>query len=103
MAYLLLAPDQAVGEERKCGLVAVWTHPHQACLPSLDEVARKLALLINTGEDWSYTFMQLNEDSQHIPLSNCWAYQHHDRQCIQQEHLWVSQSSGGPEAPAVLG
>ena len=36
MAYLLLAPDQAVEEERKFGLVAVWTHPCQTHLPSLD-------------------------------------------------------------------
>ena len=69
MAYLLLAPDQVVEEERRFGLVAVWTHPCQAHLPSLDEVARKLVLLINTGEDWAYAFTQLNEDSQQIPLS----------------------------------
>ena len=69
MAYLLLVPDQVVEEERRFGLVAVWTHPWQARLPSLDEVARKLTLLINTGEGWAYTFMQLNEDYQHIPLS----------------------------------
>ena len=69
MAYLLLVPDQAVEEERKFGLVLVWTHTCQACLPSLDEVVRKLTLLINTGEDWAYAFMQLNEGSQHIPLS----------------------------------
>ena len=63
MAYLLLAPDKAVEEERRFGLVAVWTHPCQVHLPSLDEVARKLTLLINTGEDWAYAFLQLNEDS----------------------------------------
>ena len=62
MAYLHLALDQAV-EERKFVLVVVWTHPCQACLPSLDEVVRKLTLLINTGEDWAYAFMQLNEGS----------------------------------------
>ena len=67
MAYLLLVPDQAVEEERKFRLVAVWMHPCQAHLPSLDEVARKLALLINTGEDWTYVCMQLNEGSNHIP------------------------------------
>ena len=69
MAYLLLAPDQVVEEERKFGLVAVWTHLCQAHLPSLDEVVRKLTLLISTGEDWAYAIMQLNEGSQHIPLS----------------------------------
>ena len=69
MAYLLLAPNQVVEEERRFGLVAVWTHPCQAHLPSLDEAVRNPALLINTGEDWAYAFMQLNEDSQDIPLS----------------------------------
>ena len=68
MAYLL-APNQAVEEERRLRLVAVWTHPCQAHLPSLDEMVRKFTLLINTGEDWAYAFMQLNEDSQHFPLS----------------------------------
>ena len=33
MVYLLLVPDQVVEEERKFGLVAVWTHPYQAHLP----------------------------------------------------------------------
>ena len=51
MAYLFLVWDQEVEEGRKFGLVAVWIHPSQAHLPSLDEVARKLALLINTAED----------------------------------------------------
>ena len=69
MTYLLLVPNQVVEEERRLGLVAVWTHPFQAHLPSLDEVMRKLNLLVNTAEDWVYTFMQLNEDPQHIPLS----------------------------------
>ena len=69
MAYLLLAPNMVVEEERRFGLVAVWTHPCQAHLPSLDEVERKLTLLINTGEDWAYTFLQLTKDSQHISLS----------------------------------
>ena len=56
MAYLLLVPDQVVEEERKFRLVVVWTYPCQAHLPLLDEAARKLALLINTGEDWAYAF-----------------------------------------------
>ena len=67
MAYLLLAPDQLVEEEKKFWLVAMWTHPCQAYLPSLDKVARKLALLISTGEDWVYAFMQLNEAPNTFP------------------------------------
>ena len=70
MACLLLAPAQEVEEQRIFGLVAVWVHRCQAHLPSVEEVARKLAFLINTREDWPYTFAWLCEDSQHIPLSN---------------------------------
>ena len=70
MAYLLLALAQEVEEERRFGLVAVWVHPCQACLPMLEEAARKLALLINTREDCPYTVVQLCKDSQHVPLSS---------------------------------
>ena len=31
---------------------------------------KKVTLLINTREDWPYTFMQLCKDSWHVPLSN---------------------------------
>ena len=48
----------------------VWVHSYQALLLSLDEAAKKLALLINTKQHWPYAFMQLCEDSQHIPLSH---------------------------------
>ena len=50
------------------GLTTVWAHPHQACLPSLDEAVRKLTLLINIGDNWVYTFMQLNKGTLHVPL-----------------------------------
>ena len=52
------------------GLAMVWAHPYQAYLSSLDEVARKLTLLINLTDNWAYTFVWLNEDAQHVPLSN---------------------------------
>ena len=45
-------------------------HLCQALLLSLDEVAKKLTLLINTREVWPYAFMQLCKDSRHVPLSN---------------------------------
>ena len=51
MAYLLLALAQEAEEERKFGLAVVWVHPHQALLPSLHEVVKKLTLLINARED----------------------------------------------------
>ena len=40
MAYLFLVLAQEAEEERKFGLVAVWVHPCQALLLSLDEVAK---------------------------------------------------------------
>ena len=70
MAYLLMVPAQAVEEERKFWLVAMWVHPCQTLLSLLEEAAKKLTLLINTGDNWPYTFVQLCEDSQHVSLSN---------------------------------
>ena len=52
------------------GLTVVWAHPHQAHLPSLDEVARKLSLLINIGNNWVYAFVWLNKGALHVPLSS---------------------------------
>ena len=51
MAYLLIVPAQAVEEERIFRLVAVWVHTCQTFLSSLEEAAKKLTLLINTGDD----------------------------------------------------
>ena len=46
----------------------VRVHPYQACIPTLDEVARKLTLLTTSHENWAYTFVRFNEDAQHVPL-----------------------------------
>ena len=70
MAYLLLAPSQEAEEEKRFGLAGVWVHPNQTLLPSSEEVAKKLTLLISTKEDWYYAFMRVNEDMQHLPLSD---------------------------------
>ena len=70
IAYLLIALAQAVEEERKFGLVAVWVHPCQTLPSLLEEPPKKLTLLINTRDDWPYSFMWLCEDSQHVPLSD---------------------------------
>ena len=56
--------------EMAFGLAMMWAHPHQAHLPSLDEVVRKLTLLIDIGDNWVYTFVQLNEGTLHVPLSS---------------------------------
>ena len=37
---------------------------------SLREAAKKLTLLFSTREDWYYAFMRVNEDTQHLPLSD---------------------------------
>ena len=70
IAYLFIALAQVVEEERIFWLVAMWAHPCHTLLSSLEEAAKKLTLLINTGDGWPYTFVQLCEDSQHIPLSD---------------------------------
>ena len=57
MAYLLLVPTQKAEEEEKFGLAGVWVCPNQTLLPSLQEVAKKLTLLISTKEDWYYAFV----------------------------------------------
>ena len=69
MTFLLIAPDKTIKGETVFSLAAVWVHPYQACLSFLDEAAWKFTLLIDTGYDWAYTFMQLNESTLHIPLS----------------------------------
>ena len=70
MAYLLVAPSQKAEEEKRFGLAGMWVHPNQTLLPSLEEAVKKLTLLISTKEDWYYIFVRVNEDTQHLPLSN---------------------------------
>ena len=70
MAYLLIAQGKTIQGEMAFRLAMVWAHPHEAYLPSLDEVVRKLTLLIDIGDNWVYTFVQLNEGTLHVPLSS---------------------------------
>ena len=70
MAYLLIVLGKTIEEEMAFKLTMVWVHPHQTHLPSLDEAVRKLTLVINIGDNWVYTFMQLKESTLHVPLSN---------------------------------
>ena len=70
MAFLLIALRKTIQGELAFGLATVWAHTHQAWLFSLDEAAKKLTLFINLGNNWAYAFVQLNEDAQHVPLSN---------------------------------
>ena len=41
MTHLLIAPGKTIKGEMAFRLDAVWAHPHQAHLPSLDEVVRE--------------------------------------------------------------
>ena len=49
-------------------ITMLWTHPYQACLSSMDEVAKKLTLLVNSSDNWAYTFVWFNKDAQHVLL-----------------------------------
>ena len=63
LAYLLVLAKKATKGEMVFGLAVVWVHPYQACIPTLDEAARKLTLLITSHENWAYTFVRFNEDA----------------------------------------
>ena len=69
MAFLLVLSKEGVAGERVYGLAVVWAHPCQARVPTIDEAARKLALLASSGSNWPYTFVCFNGDTHHVPLS----------------------------------
>ena len=68
MAFLLILPEEGVAGVRVYGLTVVWVHPPQSRVPTLDEAARKLALLTSSSSNWPYTFMHFNGDAHHVPL-----------------------------------
>ena len=68
MAFLFDKPSIAVGYEKVFGQVAVWVHLHQAYYHTLEEVAHKLALLVDESKDWAYAFFWLNKTLSHVPL-----------------------------------
>ena len=70
MAYLLIVPGKTIEGEMTFKLTMVWVHPHQTNLHSLDKAWMKLTLLINIGDNWAYTFMQLKKGTLHVPLSS---------------------------------
>ena len=70
LTFLLIALSLTVGCERVFGLTAVWTHPHQACFHTLEEVAHKLVLLADESVGWPYAFIWLNDAISHVPLLN---------------------------------
>ena len=54
IAFLLIEPRKTIEGEMAFGLAAVWAHPHQAWLSSLDETVKKLTLLIILDDKWVY-------------------------------------------------
>ena len=67
---MLIVPSTDAGCEQVFGLTAVWAHPHQACLHTLEEVAHKVLLFADDGPDWPYAFVQMNDTVSHVPLSS---------------------------------
>ena len=68
LVFLLISPTKVITGEMVFGLAIVWVHPYQVHIPTLDEVVKKLTLLTTTGKNWTYAFVQLNKDAQHVPL-----------------------------------
>ena len=62
MTFLLIAPNMDGRGEYVFGLTAVWVHPHQAHLHTLEEAVHKLLLLTDDGPDWLYAFVQMNNN-----------------------------------------
>ena len=58
------------GRREKVWPGGVWVHPNEFPLSSLEDAAKKFTLLTSTKEDWYCALVQVNEDAQHLPLSN---------------------------------
>ena len=70
MAFLLAVPSITIKCERVFGLTAVWAHPHQAHVYTLEELAHKLVLLADKRMDQPYAFVWLNTSVSPVPLSS---------------------------------
>ena len=70
MAFLLVAPTLTIRCEQIFGLTAMWAHPCQVHLHTLEKAAHKLVLLADEGLDLPYAFVQLNYAVSHAPLSS---------------------------------
>ena len=70
MAFHLIVPSLAIECEWVFSLTAMWAHSHQACLPTLGEVAQKLMLLANESPYWMYAYAWMNDTVAHMPLSS---------------------------------
>ena len=50
------------------GLSTVWMNPHQARVPTVEEVVRQLIALVSSGLNWPYALVWLNGDTHHAPF-----------------------------------
>ena len=64
---LVLAEEEATGG-RKYGLSTIWVNPCQARVDSMEEAVGELTARVSSGPDWPYAFVQLNQDTCHVPL-----------------------------------
>ena len=70
MVFVLIVPSLAIGCEWVFGLTAMWVHPHQACLPTWGEAAKKLMLLADKSPNWPYAYAQMNDAVAHMHFSS---------------------------------
>ena len=49
-------------------LSTVWVSPHQARVPTVEEVVRELTALVPSRPKWPYTLVWLNKDTHHVTL-----------------------------------
>ena len=68
LAFLLIVSEKTIQGEVAFGLTVVWADLYQTHLSLVDEVTKKLTLLVNCGHTWAYAFVWLNKDAQHMPL-----------------------------------
>ena len=68
MAYLL-AKVEDTSEVKGYGMALVWISPHQAQASMMKEALEILSTCTSNGPDWSYVLTQLNEGTNHAPLS----------------------------------
>ena len=70
MVFLLIVQHLAIGCKWVFGLTAMWMHPHQVHLPTLEEAGQKLLLLADEGTNWPYAYVRMNNAMAHSLLSS---------------------------------
>ena len=68
IAFLLVSAKEEATGDRKYSLSTIWVNPCQARVPSIKEVVKELTVWVSSRPNWPYAFVQLNEDTCHVPL-----------------------------------